>query len=117
MPNLELEVHKLSASKCFANINFSNAYWQMPLAKKSQEFQTFLTPDGLYTPTSVLHDTKNAVTHLQSSMDNLFTDELPKYCLSWLANILYHVQTLDELMNAMQSFLKYVGSTILGFTR
>jgi hypothetical protein len=40
----------------------------IPLLKDSQECQLFITPDGDYTPTRVLHGTRKATQHLQSML-------------------------------------------------
>lgn len=68
MPNLEQEVTKLAGSCHYARFDLSNRCWQLALDKKSQSLQPFITPDGVFTPTRVLHGTTNAVTHLQSSL-------------------------------------------------
>jgi hypothetical protein len=46
----------------------------MPLRKDSQDFQSFITPDGVYTPTRVLHGTRNATQHLQSVLVVMMDD-------------------------------------------
>eukprot|EP00171_Calliarthron_tuberculosum_P002705 IDg2705t1 len=56
MPNVEHELHKLAKAVCYSNFDFSHAYWQLPLAKESQECQSFITPFGVFTPTRVLHE-------------------------------------------------------------
>jgi hypothetical protein len=55
MPNLQDELHDLHGSKVFATLDFCQGYWQIPLHKDSQDCQSFITPDGVYTPTRVLH--------------------------------------------------------------
>lgn len=67
MPNLEQELTKLSDSRYFGTFDLSHGYWQLPLERKSQELQSFITPDGIYSPTRVLHGTTNAVS--QPRMD------------------------------------------------
>ncbi len=53
MPILENELHQLAGAKCYANFDLSYAYWQLALAKDSQECPWFITPQGVYTPTRV----------------------------------------------------------------
>ena len=67
MPNLEHELGKLSESHFFATFDLSNGYWQLQLDESSQASQSFITADGIYSPTRVMHGTTNAVTHLQSA--------------------------------------------------
>jgi hypothetical protein len=61
MPHVESELSRLQSSKFFATFDLSHGYWQLPLAPESQECQSFITPDGVYSPTRVLHGTTNAV--------------------------------------------------------
>ena len=105
MPNLEQELHKLSGSKCYANFDLSQAYWQLSLHENSQECQSFITPDGVYSPTRVLHGTANAVAHLQSALAAIFLPELGKNLLSWLDDLLLYASCPEELLTAIESFL------------
>ena len=76
MPNLEVSLTIVSRSKFFAKVDFVHSYWQMLLEKLSQESQSFLSEDGIVTPTRVPHGTTNAVTHLQSSITTTLPEEL-----------------------------------------
>lgn len=49
MPILEHELTKLTGSKYFASFDFSHGYWKLCLSKESEECQSFITPDGMYT--------------------------------------------------------------------
>ncbi len=106
MPVLEHEIHKLAGSTCYANFDLSHAYWQLPLAVDSRECQSFITPDGVYTPTRVLHGTANAVAHLQSSLAELLTPKLYSHILAWLDDLLIHAVTVEELIAAVELFLQ-----------
>ena len=102
MPNIEQELAKLSNSKFFATFDLSHGYWQFPLHKDSQALQSFITPDGIFSPTRVLHGTTNATTHLQSVLAEIFPKELRKALLYWLDDILLHSNTTDELLEGIQ---------------
>jgi hypothetical protein len=60
MPNLQDELHNQNGSEVFATLDFCQGYWQIPLHKKSQDCQPLITPDGAYSPTRVLHETRDA---------------------------------------------------------
>lgn len=55
MQNLEQELSRLANSNYFATFNPSDGYWQLPLENESQSLQSFITPEGIYAPTRVLH--------------------------------------------------------------
>jgi hypothetical protein len=66
MPNLKDELRNLYGSEVFATLDVCQGYWQIPLHKDSQDFQSFITPDDVYMLTRVLHGTRNATQNLQS---------------------------------------------------
>jgi hypothetical protein len=66
MPNLQNELHDLNGSKVFATLDFCQGYWRIPLHKDSQECQSFITLDEVYTPMHVLNGTRKATQLLPS---------------------------------------------------
>lgn len=87
MPHPETAISDLAGDTCSACIDLFHGYWQMPLDPKSQEFQSFITPDGVFTPTRVLHGQTNATFYFQSTICEL--------CLPIRDNLL---QWLDDLL-------------------
>jgi hypothetical protein len=65
-PNLQDGLQDPHGSNIFATLDFCQSYWQIPLQKDSQDSQSFITPDKVYTLTRVLHGTRNATQHLHS---------------------------------------------------
>jgi hypothetical protein len=61
MPHIESELARVHGSQFFATFDQIHGYWQLMLDPDSQECQSFLTPDGVFTPTRVLHGTSNAL--------------------------------------------------------
>lgn len=68
MPILYHELTKLPKSRFYANFEFVQSHWELLLQPDSQACPSFITLDGGFSPTRVLHGTTNAVTHLQSSL-------------------------------------------------
>jgi hypothetical protein len=64
-PHLECQLASLAGSTCFATFDLGQGYWQLPLDQSSQEFQSFTTHDGIFTPTRVLRGNSNSVAYLQ----------------------------------------------------
>jgi hypothetical protein len=83
MPNLQNELHDLHGSEVFATLDFCQGYWQIPLHKDSQDCQSFITPDGVYTPTRVLNGTRNATQYLQSVLV-VMMDDIKSNIKVWL---------------------------------
>jgi hypothetical protein len=105
MPNLQDELHDLHGSEVFATLGFRQGYWQIPLHKDSQDCQYFITPDGVYTPTRVLHDTRNAKQHLQSVIV-VMMDDIKSNIKVWLDDCLLHTKTEDDLLATFHFFFK-----------
>jgi Reverse transcriptase (RNA-dependent DNA polymerase) len=105
MPNLQDELHDLHGSEVFATLDFSQSYWQIPLHKDSQDFKSFITPDGVYTPTRVLHGTRNATQHLQSVLV-VMMDDIKSNIKVWLDDCLLYTKTEDDLLATLNFFFK-----------
>jgi Reverse transcriptase (RNA-dependent DNA polymerase)/RNase H-like domain found in reverse transcriptase len=97
MPHLESELAKLQGSTCFATFDLSYGYFQLPLAPDSRECQSFITPDGVFSPTRVLHGTTNAVSHMQAVLQEILLPSVEQI-LAWLDDILLHAVTELELL-------------------
>jgi Reverse transcriptase (RNA-dependent DNA polymerase) len=104
MPNLQDELHDLHGSEVFATLDFCQGCWQIPLHKDSQDCQSFITPDGVYTPTRVLHGTRNA-THLQSVLV-VMMDDIKSNIKVWLDDCLLHTKTEYDLLATLNFFFK-----------
>jgi Reverse transcriptase (RNA-dependent DNA polymerase) len=105
MPNLQDELHDLHGSEVFATLEFCQGYWQIPLHKYSQDCQSFITPDRVYTPTRVLHGTRNATQHLQSVLV-VMMDNIKSNIKEWLDDCLLHTKTEDNLLATLNFFFK-----------
>jgi RNase H-like domain found in reverse transcriptase/Reverse transcriptase (RNA-dependent DNA polymerase) len=91
VPHLESELAKVVGSTCFATFDFSSGYFQLPLHPDSQEFQFFICPDGIFSPTRVVQGNVNATAHFQYVFDNLLVrTALDSKLLRWLDDFLAH---------------------------
>ena len=107
MPNLEQELTKVGRSKFYAEFDVNNCYWQFLVALLCQMLFSFITPDGIFTPTRVPHGTTNAVTYLQSSLASTIPPDLLRDLLLWLDDILLHKSSISGLLESLQKFFAY----------
>jgi hypothetical protein len=105
MPNLQDELHDMHGSEVFATLDFCQGYWQIPLHKDSHDCQSFITPDGVYTPKRILHGTRNATQHLLSVLVDMM-DDIKSNIKVWLDDCLLHTKTEDDLLSTLNSFFK-----------
>ena len=66
--NISLKLKKADGAKFYALIDMMKTYWQMELDEGNQECQIFITPDGKFSPTRVLHVNFNDTAHLYASL-------------------------------------------------
>jgi hypothetical protein len=95
--NLQDDLHDLHGSEVFATLDFCQGYWQIPLHKDSRDCQSFFTPDGVYTPTHVLHGTRNVTQNLKFVLV-VIMDDIKSSITEWLDDCLLHTKTEDDLL-------------------
>jgi RNase H-like domain found in reverse transcriptase/Reverse transcriptase (RNA-dependent DNA polymerase) len=105
MPNLQDELYDLHGSEVFATLDFCQGYWQIPLHKDSEDCQSFITPDEVYTQTHVLHGTRNATQHLQFVLV-VMMDDIKSNIKVCLDDCLHHTKTEDDLLATLSFFFK-----------
>jgi hypothetical protein len=105
MPNLQDELHDLHGSKVFATLDSCQGFWQIPLHKDSQDCKSITTPDGVYTPTRVLHRTRNATQHLQSVLV-VMTHDIKSNIKVWLNDCLLYTKTEVDMLATLNFFFK-----------
>jgi RNase H-like domain found in reverse transcriptase/Reverse transcriptase (RNA-dependent DNA polymerase)/Integrase zinc binding domain/Chromo (CHRromatin Organisation MOdifier) domain len=107
MPDFNSELVKMAGAKCFATFDLAQGYWQLPLHPDSQECQSFVCPDGVFTPNRVQHGTTNATFHLQSIMEELMGDIKSKLTI-WLDDNLAHTKSEEEHLELLEEFFKRI---------
>jgi len=106
MPDIEVELSKLAGAKYFGTFDFSHGYWQLPLDPDSQATQSFITPNGIFTPTRVIHGTSNATMHMQAEVNSLIQKDsvLTQHLLAWLDDVLAYADTIEKYLGALDNF-------------
>lgn len=107
MSNVEQELTKTARSKFYAILDFIHSYWQLPLALRSQECQSFITHENVFTPRRVLHGTTNAVLHLQSFMTTNLPHDLKEKVLMWVDDILLHDEPERAIVDNLKRFFMF----------
>jgi Reverse transcriptase (RNA-dependent DNA polymerase) len=103
MPHLESALGRVSGSQYFSTFDLSNGYWQLDLHEDSRDCKSFLTPDGVFTPTRVLHGASNAVAYMQSSLQGIL-GSMSSSILSWLDDLFLHAPSVEDLLANLRQF-------------
>lgn len=88
--NSENELLRLKGSLRDAIVDCPPSYWQLSLSKASKMCKSFITFDGMFSPTRVLHGTKNTVTHLRSTITSELDIKLRDHLLVCLDDLLLY---------------------------
>lgn len=105
MPNLEHKLTRLSDSRYYATFDLSDCYWQLELDATSQALQSFITSDGLYSPSRVMHGTTKTVKHLQAALSEIPLTGLTSHILHWLYDIILLDRTVSGLVKSIRELL------------
>jgi hypothetical protein len=98
-------MNDLHGSEVFATLDFCQGYWQIPLHKDTQDCQPFITQDGVYTLTRVLHGTRNATQHLRSVLVVMMY-VIKSNIKVWSDDCLPHTKTEGDLLATLNFFFK-----------
>ncbi|KAE9290627.1 hypothetical protein PF008_g25543 [Phytophthora fragariae] len=66
MPSAAIQADAFQGKKVFARFDFTQGFWQLPLHEDSRGIFSFVTPDGVYTPTRVPQGAMDSAVHFQS---------------------------------------------------
>ena len=106
LPHLERVAARLKGYSCFATIDLCKGYWQYPLAKECQEYFTFVTEDGFFTPTRVPQGSINGTTHFQAQTEKVLSGLVDKICLVYVDDILIFGESEADLIENISHILQ-----------
>lgn len=66
IPALEYLLIRLAGKHGFATIDLCQEYWYLPLATPAHEYQIFITPDWVFSPTKAMQGQRKVVAFFQS---------------------------------------------------
>ena len=105
MPMLEVVLDHVAGSSVFFSLDFFKGYWEFMLDPASQEMFSFLTDQGVYTPTRVLMGGTDSVAYCQATVQEMFEDVLYKGLLIWLDDLLGYAASPGALLNLLDKVL------------
>ena len=73
LPKVDDTLAQLSGAKLFSKLDTNSGFWQIPLAKSSQQLTTFITPFGRYHFTKMPFGISSAPEHFQKRMTAILT--------------------------------------------
>ncbi|MEM9897005.1 MAG: reverse transcriptase family protein, partial [Bacteroidota bacterium] len=98
IPYLESVVTFAAGAYCYATCDLQDGYWQFPLAKQSQELFTFVTHEGLYSPTRIPQGSINGAAQFQACVEDVLKPCLRKTTLVYIDDILIKGTSEKDLL-------------------
>ena len=84
-------------------------YWQCPLAEEARKYFTFVTGDGVFTPTRVLQGVMNATSYFHGIMMEVLENLVGRACLIYVYGVKVIGRSVEELIvNLRAALLRFM---------
>lgn len=105
-PNLGNVTQCVAGSYGFGQFDLFKGFWQLPLAEACQEFFSFVTEYGVFTPERVPQGACDSAVHFQLQMNKVFAAMLYKCILIWIDDLLVFAQSAEEFLVVLRKFFE-----------
>ena len=105
MRNSEIEGEKCAGAVTFCTMDCLQGYWQCPLAEEAREYFTFVTGDGLFTPTRVPQGVMNATSYFQGMVMEVMGHLVRRACLVYVDDVKVIGRSVEELTVNLRAVL------------
>ncbi|KAG6612015.1 RNA-dependent DNA polymerase [Phytophthora cinnamomi] len=109
MPSAAIQADAFQGKKIFARFDFTQGFWQLPLHEDSREIFSFVTPDGVYTPTRVPQGAMDSALHFQSQVQAKLAPLIPHSALVWVDDVILFAPTIAEFLQTLRTFSRFEG--------
>jgi hypothetical protein len=103
-PNLRAVTQAVRGAYGFGQFDFFKGFWQLPLAPDCQELFSFLTEDGVFTPTRVPQGAADSALHFQLQMHEVFGEHLYESVLVWIDDVLLFASSPSDFVAKLRVF-------------
>jgi transposase InsO family protein len=105
-PNLAAVTQSVRGAYGFAKFDFFKGFWQLPLAEDSREYFSFVTEDGVFTPTRVPQGASDSAPHFQLQMHEVFSGQLFDSVLVWIDDVLLFARDAADFVERLRVFFE-----------
>ena len=96
LPSTQDQFSALAGNKYFTSLDMKEAFWTVPLTKRSQELTAFRTPDGLFMYKRMPMGLKTASAMFCRFIDNVLGDLKWESVLTYIDDLLIASKTMTE---------------------
>jgi hypothetical protein len=104
MPVIEDQLPAVKGAKYFFTGDFLKGFWQVMIDKECQHLFSFMTPDGVYTPTRLPMGAVDSPLYFQAVIEDIFRPLIREgKLLLWIDDILAVAKTFSEFLVVLQT--------------
>ena len=104
MPFMHEIFERLIGSIGFGSYDAYKGFWQFLLHEDCRELFSFMTPDGIYTPTRVVQGSLDASLHFQCGISECLGDLWKTSHDAWVDDILHYAKSWDAFLLSQREF-------------
>lgn len=106
MPDIDVELLKVTNMKYFTIIDLAKGYWQYPLSERSGRYLAFATHDAIYRYKRLPQGFKNSVFLFQALISSIIRElDLDNQVIVWIDDLLISTETIEENINILTLIL------------
>jgi exonuclease III len=102
LPSIMENLSSLGGNKFFSSLDMKEAFWNVPLTRRSQELTAFRTPDGLYMYKRMPMGLKTASAVFCRYIDHILGDLKGDNVLAYIDDLLVATPTYAEHLNLLE---------------
>ena len=106
IPDINMLLDQLKDAKFFTKIDLNQAYYQVRVAEDSKKYTAMLTRWGLWEWNCLSFGLSNAPSHFSRLMMDVFKDDVDKFLLIFLDDILIYSKTAEEHLAHIRAVLE-----------
>jgi len=106
IPRLETFAEIVGGAAFFGTVDLANGYWQVPLHPDSQDFLSFRTDAGVFTPTRLPQGARTAVGLFQATMAVVLGPLVNRCVIIYIDDLLVFGRTAAEFVEAWIAVLR-----------
>lgn len=107
MPLIDEILEECKGAKYFFVIDLLKGFWQVLVDPSCQEYFSYMTPDGVYTPTRLQMGGTDSPLYFQAAMTSIFIELVREGKLQiWIDDILGHGKDWESFCGVLRRFLQ-----------
>ena len=117
LPRIDDTLKALYGARYFSTLDVLSGYWQIEINEADKHKTAFIFELGLFEFNRMPFGLTNAPSTFQRAMNNIFKDELYKFVLVYLGDIIIYSKKFDDHLTHIRKVFELLLSAGLRFNR